>query len=903
MEILKNRSKISAITFVLVLTVSAILVALPIVGAHDPPRTFPTWTYLTISYNPIGVSQQTLFVWWCNVYPPTAHGIYGDHWQFTIDVTKPDGSKQTLGPYESDPVGGGWLAYTPDQVGIYTITAHFLEYTITGEPAPPGGYLWGMDAYINDIYLASDSDPVELIVQEEPIEGWKEPSLTTEYWERPINNMNREWYQLAGNWLAGAAQNVGPTIDFGYGKGPESAHIMWATPMWAGGIMDERFGNTGYAGLYYEGLVLEPPIILNGKLYYNVRSYPQMGWRCLDLYTGEELYFHNTTGPVIVPPGPPSAGYISGEWLSFGQILDFECPNQHGGFPYLWSLPLSSMYGPLDPAAQKNWMMFDAYTGNYICSIANVSARGTQVYGKDGSILYYNIVGSGADKRLTVWNSTQAIWWPGTQQQWQDQDWSVFILEHYWYWRPITNKTYDGSHGFYLNVSIPNVNGPILAVREDQFVIGGTGGTNNEDGIVPGNLWALSLERGKEGTLLWNRTFTPPSSAGNTSVSLGNVVPEYGVFLFEDRIKRIRWGYSLETGQLLWGPTEPEHPMNYYGMGEHIYDGKILSWGYGGELVAYNITTGEIEWEFIAANVGFESPFGNYPIGIGCIADGKIYAGSVEHSPGQPLWRGSYIRCIDANTGDELWKTSLFGVELIGGSSGTDFAIGDGYLIALNNYDNQLYCFGKGPSATTVTADPAVNELGSSVMIKGSVTDESPSAKGTPAICDEDMGEWMEYLYMQQAMPEDAQGVKVKLTAIDPNGNYQDIGYATTDTAGNFGKSWIPPVPGEYFVTAEFEGSSSYGSSFDTTYFTVDEAPSPAQPIEPEAPAEEPAAPEEPTAPEEPEEPTEPEPTEPEPTEPAEAPLFSTTDLAIIAAVAVAAVIGIAAYWQLRKRK
>jgi hypothetical protein len=147
------------------------------------------------------------------------------------------------------------------------------------------------------------------------------------------------------------------------------------------------------------------------------------------------------------------------------------------------------------------------------------------------------------------------------------------------------------------------------------------------------------------------------------------------------------------------------------------------------------------------------------------------------------------------------------------------------------------------------------------------------------------------------------------LTAIDPNGNFQDIGEATSDISGSFGKSWTPPVPGEYQVTATFEGSEAYGGSTATTYFVVGEAPAAAQPIEPAAPAEEPAAPEEPTEPEPaaPEEPTEPEepeaPTEPEPTEPAEAPLFSTTDLAIIAAVAVAAVIGIAAYWQLRKRK
>ena len=121
-------------------------------------------------------------------------------------------------------------------------------------------------------------------------------------------------------------------------------------------------------------------------------------------------------------------------------------------------------------------------------------------------------------------------------------------------------------------------------------------------------------------------------------------------------------------------------------------------------------------------------------------------------------------------------------------------------------------------------------------------------------------------------VPEREIGVTVKLTAIDPNGNDQDIGEVTTDIWGNYGIDWVPPVPGKYFIVAEFEGTESYWGSADSTYITVDPAPSPAMPIEPEQP----------TEPEEP-----------------EAPLI-TTEVAIIAAVAV--VIGIAAYWVLRKR-
>jgi hypothetical protein len=297
-----NKVEVTAVAFTLMLTISAILFAFPIVVAHDPPRTIPTWAYISCVPTPIGVGQQTTIVYWSNAIPPTAQGAYGDRFTFNVEITKPDGSKQTLGPLTSDPVGGGWTSYTPDQVGEYTLVAIMDDQLITGEPFPPewGPLSWGYND-VNDTYLGATSDPLRahyLTVQEDQIEAWKEPPLPTEYWERPINSLNRDWYRLAGNWLAGAAQNVGPTTRFSYGLGPESAHVMWATPMWSGGIMDERFGNTGYQTGHYEGLEFTPPIILDGRIYYNVMSLPRYGWYCLDLYTGEVEYFHNTTGPV-----------------------------------------------------------------------------------------------------------------------------------------------------------------------------------------------------------------------------------------------------------------------------------------------------------------------------------------------------------------------------------------------------------------------------------------------------------------------------------------------------------------------------------------------------------------------------------------------------------------------------
>jgi len=75
----------------------------------------------------------------------------------------------------------------------------------------------------------------------------------------------------------------------------------------------------------------------------------------------------------------------------------------------------------------------------------------------------------------------------------------------------------------------------------------------------------------------------------------------------------------------------------------------------------------------------------------------------------------------------------------------------------------------------------------------------------------------MEYLHMQKAIPTNAAGVTVKLTAISPNGNVEQIGTVTSDTSGMFKKLWTPPTEGEYTIVAAFEGSKSYYASQSET--------------------------------------------------------------------------------------
>jgi hypothetical protein len=277
-------------------------------------------------------------------------------------------------------------------------------------------------------------------------------------------------------------------------------------------------------------------------------------------------------------------------------------------------------------------------------------------------------------------------------------------------------------------------------------------------------------------------------------------------------------------------------------MTDTIYKGKLLTCGYGGQLIAYNVKTGEVLWKYNASNVGFESPYGNYPLGIGCIADGKIYLGSGEHSPTQPIWRGPNLRCIDAETGQELWKISFHGVSMPSGNAGDNYAISDGYLVGLNGYDGQIYCFGKGPTATTVSAPTTTVANGTSVLIQGTVTDQSPGskAKGTPCVSDASMNKWMEYLFMQQACPTDVTGVPVKLEAFGADGSYTEIGTVTSDAYGNFKSTWTPTKQGLYTIMATFAGSKSYYSSYAGTGLSV--GPAPAAEPEPE-PVEIPAYP------------------------------------------------------------
>jgi hypothetical protein len=93
-----------------------------------------------------------------------------------------------------------------------------------------------------------------------------------------------------------------------------------------------------------------------------------------------------------------------------------------------------------------------------------------------------------------------------------------------------------------------------------------------------------------------------------------------------------------------------------------------------------------------------------------------------------------------------------------------------------------------------------------------------------PAVADEDMGAWMEYVYMQKPCPVTVRGVSVTLEAIGPDGRTVQIGSVMTDANGVFKKLWAPPGEGEYTVIATFKGSESYWPSYAETAVGVSAA-------------------------------------------------------------------------------
>ena len=789
---------LSTTALILILTFASLMASMPTAKADTP-----TYAFITVSPNPVGVNQVASIIMWLDKINPTTNGVQGDRWQgFTVLVTKPDGTTQTLGPFKADPAAFAYTQYSPDQTGNYTLKFSFPGQQVTGIGAV-------VPIPINEHYQGS-SFTTTLKVQQQQVATTPQTPLPSDYWTRPIDAQNQEWYQISGNWLGTGTGSFGTETYNGtgnfnpYTKAPNSAHIVWKQPSDFGGLIGGEFGGTTTSN-YYTGKSYEPkftpPIIINGVLYYNVPSPPREGFYAVDLRTGETLWWQNSTGqPFNVGANPivPTYGFAG---ITMGQVYNYMSPNQIGGIPYLWYMPsfqISSVISGGTP-----FYMYDAVRGNLILTLLNATTGGTTVEGPNGELLTYIL--DGTRSQLAMWNSSLCI---GTASA---------VSTGAWLWRPPVGATIDWRRGVQWNVTTPVYPGQAIYQINSGIILATTGGQ-----FLPQN-WQMEIGYdATTGQQKWVQNRTTPQG----STAYGLMGPFINGVYTEYHKETMQWyGYSASTGLQIWGPSaadtnawgsQPGTSLSAYGT---LYG--VASDG----IHAFNLATGQKLWDFYGDPSGYDFPgFSTYPFESSVrvtIADGKIFAGT-GNSHSDPLFRGARLYAIDAQTGKQVWAISGFYRDTMPAA--------DGYLVAFNGYDNSLYCFGKGQTSITVSAPQNVQPLGNSVLIQGTVMDQSPGlAKGTPAVSDDSMSAWMEHLFMQQSKPTNATGVPVTLTAVDPNGNSQDIGTVTSDISGAYSIMWTPPVPGKYVVTASFDGSESYWPSSAETAFGVMKAPA-AQP-------------------------------------------------------------------------
>jgi outer membrane protein assembly factor BamB len=826
MKMLKN--KIAAITIAIffMLSMTASMIPLPTANAHTPAWTIPTYAFINVSPNPIGIGQEVFVNFWIDKPPQTANGFYGDRWtNFTVTVTKPDGTTETLGPFTADDTGGTHTTYTPTILGNYTFVFHFAGQTLVGaNPAPTGTV---NPTTVGDYYQPSTSRTATLTVQQAQIQPYPSTPLPSGYWQRPIFAENTNWYIISGNWLGAGSYNASQNFD-PYSTAPTTAHIVWTktyagTPM-GGGLIGGEFGGAEVNSNYYSTAQYETkfaPIIMNGVLYYTLvpgsMTSPE-SWVAVDIRTGQTLW--TKTIPSTAQSG--IFGTTAYYALIRGILYDYTSPNQYGALAYLWDNEPT-----VAPNTGSTYGLYDAMTGNWILSIVNATGA-TWVSGPTGELLGYYM--NSTDHTINMWNLTRAIYLGPTgtgdlnNWLWRPQQGASIPWKYGIQWTAPMTTTMKADNGTTVNIDaayaqssgVPNP----LAISKfaDAIIVTDIPGPTvafNQPGYIVAEGYSTI-----DGHLLWgplNITQTPWSRLSLSSIGDG----VWTIFTSETQSFT---GYSTTTGQKLWGPVSIANtnvPWGYFVTASIIANGNLYSTDFSGYVNCLDVQTGTIKWTTNTGTAGYESPYGVWPlVNLECFADGKLFAmGGHLYSP--PLFHGGLLYCFNGTTGDLLWTNPSFAI-----TNGPNVGLADGYLIVPNAYDEQLYCYNKGQSAITVAVSNGVGSQGSPVLLQGTVTDQSPGqtclgipAKGTPAISDAIMSAWMEYLYQQQPMPTNATGVPVTLSVIDSNGNYRQIGNTTSDATGTFGFTWTPDIPGQYTVIATFAGSQSYYASSAETYF------------------------------------------------------------------------------------
>jgi hypothetical protein len=850
----KNLKKLTTTVFLISIMAFASFAFLsPIFALHE----VQIHPLLSVFPNPVGVGEQVTVLVFTQPIPPTREERFTG---LTVSMERPDGSTHTFGPDVSGPLGNVVWTFVPDAAGTYKFIFHIPDQTGYDDPEL--------------IYLGSDSPVVELeVLQEAPEPPVGPADLPNYYWTFPINAENREWAGITGSWLQGSYDHKAQFNPHAFA--PKTAHILWTYRHAFGGIEGGEFSSVAFAqGRAYESK--DTPGILINNLWY---QYGPIGDR-VNLPTHPLNAFDIATGEPVWSQVIESAGVSVGSIPLVGQIYRHDSVNQVGLHAYLWSM------------SGGKWSMFDAFTGEWIMDLENAMGGGVAVRETvTGNIMYYMV-----DSRngwMAAFNLTkcfdQGEGRSDGVMQYQSNEIREVNGVYGASFRPRSSAANDWMKGIEWNVSIPietdDVNGPVNPPSISWGKVDEVGtymvaeSLWNDPILAPRNQKTLyGYWIGDNPRKLWGPV------AIETSITTSRAIGE-GVYVINNPYNRTYLAFDLDTGEKLWESEQMTFPWGAYAdLNPVIAYGRLYASCYDG-LWAFDLEDGTVDWHFTSGNAGTETPYGTWVGRSGgvVVADNKCYWTTGVWHPTAVMQRGDKMFCVDAHEGTQIFNiTGMYDSALTA----------NGVTIGANMYDNTFYCYGKGPSKTTVEVSPSVVEAGQAALIEVMVTDESAATQnpeaigkypnGVPAISDRDMSAFMEFLYMERDMPMNIIGVPVALQAVAPDGNVIDIATTIyTDANGKLQLLWTPPTEGTYKILATLCTTDSFWPSWDEAGLGV-VAAHPSGPIEPEEPTtEEPTEPEQPTT---------------------EAPLI-TTEVAIIAAVVVIVVIGIVAYWALRRRQ
>jgi hypothetical protein len=696
----------------------------------------------------------------------------------------------------TDSTGGTGTVYVPTMTGNYTFQTHFPAQRLTPEKTTGGFGSQGQSYPIGTMMNASDSFVITLVVNDDPVQFYPWHELPTQYWTRPIDGQLREWYQVAGSSFDTEAQQA-----------PESAHVLWAKRLGVegviGGTVDTR--ETYSNRIILAGILLYSTDNVDGPQYYDQPRQTV----AVDVRTGEELW------------------RADDREISWGQIYYHDSINRHAAYAYAWTLNETT----------RQAISYDPFTGYRVYTI-NDFPEGPMSFGPIGEMLVYQI---DFDQRyMYVWNSS---WQYMEGQTSMNMAWNV--LRNTYNSLPL----FANRRGWQDNITIPDgLTGEVRDIVWGERVVGVDiqGGVSRE--------WAFSLVPGEEGDLLWDRS---------VNFALPNVATVEGPMFLEGDIAdhvQLRysestgkyWAFSLNTGETLWKSEDFEATANGETGGDRnakLAYGMLYTAGPSGMVYAYDVHKG-LNWTYSAWSDDSSSSL--WWSGVALVSDGKVY---VAFGEPDSMEEGAPFVCLDAVTGDVVWRTDGAYRQAFAGSN---VVIGDSVIVTLDTYDQRVYAIGKGPTALSVSAPAVSVPFDTPVMVKGRVTDVSPGTfdsglgtyrnveltdatwdsvmklrfpDGVPAVSDESMSDWMKYVYKNLPRPDDVVGVEVVVSVLDSNGNYYEVDRTTADSNGVFMCEFVPLIPGEYVVYANFEGSNSYyGSVAETTIVVEDQLPAPVEP-------------------------------------------------------------------------